>query len=259
MAVTLKYQSRQIEKNDGGQSTVQAWTGTKEEIEALAEEIQPGSPAEYGTLESVRIYQDGGNIWAVERRYAKDQDGDFVARPHQVYGRKSAQLRGSMLSLPLENHPNYKTNWNYFLAAAPDVTMSPAWWLTATDPILSNEDAQKYKWIMSTSETPVDGNGKQWNIMCKPTFPGVNSYDVAVYTVTETAKFKSAKAAGKMVAMCLNKIGFPNETFGITGGDWKCDDATVSYNGSRWYATLTWTRSGDDKGWYKEIYGGLNK
>lgn len=259
MAITLKYQSRQRERNENGFSTVMVWTGTREEVEAFAEEETPGTPADDGTLESVRIYQDGGNIWAVERRYSQDQTGDFRNKPNVVYGKKSAQLHGGMLSIPIEQHKNYRTHWNYYLASAPDVTYSPAWWLDATDPILSTEDAQNFAWIKSPAETPVDSRGR-WRITNKPIYPGLNSYDMATYTITETSKFSSAKKAGEMIAGKLNQIGRPTEDFGLTpaGYNWKCDDATVSYNGGDWYATLTWTRSGDNKGWIPEIYGGLS-
>lgn len=255
MAAILKYQSQQIERNTGGKTTTQAWTGTREEMEALAAELQPGELGEGGTLESVRIYQDGGNIWACERRYSVDQDGDYTNKPNVVYGRKSATLHGGMLSLPLESHPGYFTCWNYYLFGSPDVTdETPDWWEEATDTILTNQQSQNYAWGKSMGELPVDNRGR-WKVIEEPTKPGVTSYDVAVYTITETAKYKSAKAAGTAVQNCLNQIGFPQETFGNTGGDWKCDDATVSYNGSAWFATMTWTRSGDDDGWDPDLYG----
>lgn len=258
MAINLKYQAEQFERNTGGKSTVQAWTGTKAEIEELAAELEPGNPGEYGTLDSVRIYQDGGNIWACERRYTTDQDGDYTNKPNVFYGRKSAQLHGAMLSMPLESHKNYLTQWNYYLAAAPDVSAVPAWWDTAKDTVLTNAEAQRYRWIKSPSECPTDQRGN-WRPIKNPKYPGVNSYDVATYTVTETAKYKSAKAAGQSIGRKLNQIGKPDEDFGMTpsGYNWKCDDATVSYNGGDWFATVTWTRSGDDKGWNTDLYGGL--
>ena len=257
MAVTLKYQSRQRERNESGFSTTLVWTGPQDEVEAFAAEETPGTPAEDGTLESVRIYQDGGKIWAVERRYSRDQDGDFRNKPNVVYGKKSAHLHGGMLSLPIEQNPNYKAQWDHYLFAAPGVVAVPAWWETATDTLLTDAQAQQYAWGRSPAETPVTGNSR-WHSIEKPKYPGLNSYDVATYTVTETAKFKSAKAAGTMIAGKLNQLGKPEEDFGLTpsGYNWKCDDATVSYNGGDWYAALTWTRSGDNKGWASEIYGG---
>ena len=257
MALTLKYQGRQRERNDNGFTTTMVWTGTQEECEAFAAEAAPGDPGEEGTLDSVRIYQDGGNIWNVERRYRTDQNGNYTNKPNIVYGRKSAQLHGGMLSVPLESNKNYKTQWNYYLAAAPSVSAVPDWWETATDAVLTTQQAQQYAWIRTPSETPVDSNGR-WHIIKKPKYPGLNSYDIATYTITETAKFSSAKAAGAMIAGKLNQIGRPTEDFGLTpsGYNWKCDNAEVSWNGGDWYANLTWTRSGDNKGWIPEIYGG---
>jgi len=74
------------------------------------------------------------------------------------------------------------------------------------------------------------------------------------YTIEETAKFSNMSRAGAMVTGKINSIGTPSKTFGITGGNWKCDDATVSYRDGAWFATLTWTRSGNDKGWDKDLY-----
>ena len=255
MAITLKYQSRQREQDMTSIGTTLVWNGPREEIEAFAAEEYPGDPTDYGTLESVRIYQDGGAIWACERRYSQDQNGNYREKPNVVYGRKSATLHGSMLSMPLESHKKYLMNWNYYLAAAPGVSTVPSWWATAKDPVLTQAQSQQYAWIRALSDTPVSGNTR-WTILKKPQYPGLNSYDVATYTVTETARFRSARAAGHMVEKCLNKIGFPNKTFGNSGGNWKCDDATISYNGGDWFATLTWTRSGDDTGWNRDIYGG---
>ena len=259
MALTLKYQGRQRERNDNGFTTTMVWTGTQEECEAFAAEAAPGDPGEEGTLDSVRIYQDGGNIWAVERRYTTDRDGNFTNKPNVVYGRKSAQLHCGMLSLPIERNKNYKTHWNYYLAAAPSVTSVPEWWETAKNTIMTNADAQKYRWVLNPSECPQDKNG-MWRTIKDPKYKGLSSYDLATYTITETAKFSSAKKAGQMIAGKLNQIGKPEEDFGLTpsGYNWKCDSAEVSYNGGDWYAHLTWTRSGDDQGWIPEIYGGLS-
>ena len=90
--------------------------------------------------------------------------------------------------------------------------------------------------------------------MTNPLKPGVETYDVAVYSVTETAKFRSSNAAGKFVSGRLNSIGSPDTVFGIAKGNWKCDDACVFYDGEAWFATLTWTLSGNENGWDKDLY-----
>ena len=59
-----------------------------------------------------------------------------------------------------------------------------------------------------------------------------------------------------MIANTANKIGIPAEDFGLTpsGYNWKCDNVSVSYNGRAWFATLTWTRSGNNRGWNMKPY-----
>ena len=83
---------------------------------------------------------------------------------------------------------------------------------------------------------------------------GVEYYDLACFVVTETAKYKSATAAGNAISKNINTISSPQNTFGITGGNWKLDEATVQYNGKNWYATSVYTRSGDEEGWDTDLY-----
>lgn len=83
---------------------------------------------------------------------------------------------------------------------------------------------------------------------------GVEYYDFAVFVVTETAKYRTASAAGSAVSKNINRITSPSEDFGISGGDWKLDEVTVQYNGKNWLATSTYTRSGDSQGWDTDIY-----
>ena len=253
MPVTIKLNSRQTERTDDGNMTTVSWTGEKEEILSFAQSEEIGSIGSDGELDSVRIYAESPKIWCCEKKYLSDSSGEARDKPNTVYGKKSAQLHGSMLSMPLEANSEYKTKWNYYLAGAKGVDTVPGWWGTAKDTILSFADSQKYAWIKSLGETPVDKNGR-WHVIKEPTKPGLDSYDVAVYSVTEVAKFRTARKAGAMVSNVLNRIGTPMETFGSKTGNWKCDDASVSYDGKNWYATMTWTRSGNSKGWDSELY-----
>ncbi len=43
---------------------------------------------------------------------------------------------------------------------------------------------------------------------------------------------------------------------GLTGGNWKCDRATVRYSGA-WLASLTWTMSYDTSGWDTDFYDAI--
>ena len=59
---------------------------------------------------------------------------------------------------------------------------------------------------------------------------------------------------GKMAAGSLNRLGTPSNTFGIAGGNWKCDDAEVRWDGKCWVARLTWTHSGGRQSWDGDLY-----
>ena len=257
MAVTLEYQGQSYEQTTGGKTITLRWTGDKDEITAFAAEEEVGTyNTEHGVLVKEHHWQQGGNIWACERVYSQDRNGNGKEPPNILFGKKSATSRGSVLSLPLAACPKYKTCWDHYLFAAPGVTEIPAWWSTARDAILTSEQSQQYAWEKSLGDCPVDSNGR-WHVIKEPVKKGYTSWDVATYSVTETAKFANAKLAGKMQQASLNKIGFPSETFGNSGGNWKCDDAQVQWQGDAWYATLTWTKSGDNSGWDTDLYGSV--
>ena len=229
-------------------------TGHRDDIEALYNSLSPGMFTENGKVAAVRMFQESPQIWACEIRYGGDSEGNDNDEPNTAYGKKSAQLNGSMLSLPLEAHPKYLVCWNHYLVAAPGVDSVPSWWGSATKAVITGADSRKYMWVKDLSAAPQDNSGI-WRAVASPVKGGTENYDVAVYSITETVKCRSCNAAGALVANQLNKIGKPTYTLGITGGDWKCDNAAVSWNGKAWLATLTWTRSGNSKGWDKDLYG----
>lgn len=247
----IKSQSRVREATGDGISTTIVWFGTREEMQDLADSHPIGEFAAEGRLRSCRVLQEGGDVWNCELRYESDSAGESTDAPSAEYGKKSAQLKGSMLSLPLETAKNYRTKWNHYLVAVAGTDTIPGWYESATTAVLSSAVAEKYRWVKSLGEMPA-----KWHSLKEPTKPGVEQREVSTYTVTETARFRSAKAAGRMVAKTLNQIGKPVEDFGNDVGNWKCDDATVAWNGKYWLATLTWTLSGDAKGWDRELLEG---
>ncbi len=249
----VKFQSRVQESTTDGITTTIVWSGTVEEMLQKQNEVLINGYTDNGQLKSSRVTQVSPKIWNCEQKFLLAADGELSEPPDTSYGKKSAQLKGSMLSMPLETLKNYLACWNYYLAAAPGVSDVPKWWETAKDTVLGLKDSQSYVWIKTPGELPTGPKGR-WRILKNPKKPGVETYDLATYSVTESARFRSASAAGKMVANTLNKIGRPSNDFNINGGDWKCDDASVSYTGSYWLATLTWTLSGNDEGWDKDLY-----
>ena len=270
MAAVIKFQSRQAERNESGSTRTVVYTGTFEEMQEIFDDQPIGSGTGGERVVSASMSQEAGELWQCEIRYQNDNINASIIGPDDAaYGKKSAQLSCGLLSMPLESHPNYLACWNYYLATSLPEDVVPEWWETAKSTILNDETAQNYKWVKSISELPIgtDNGGKRWRTLKNPTKPGRESYDLATYQVTESAKFPTAQKAGRMIEGKLNKIATPSQTFGL-GGDkvkkampdgkpapnWKCDGASVSWNGKCWIATLTYTRSGDSEGWDTDFY-----
>ena len=212
---------------------------------------------EIGKITSSRVYQAAGKWWECQL-IAELHDGEAAVGPDTSYGKKSAQLTGSMLQCALASHPDYRTCWDHYLFAAPGITTVPSFWESSKGITLSDADAQKYKWGKTPNDAPVT-NGKLWKAIKDPLpeMKGVETFDKSVYTLVISARFSSFGAAINMVAKELNSVNnSPGITVNLSGGNWKCDNATVQWHDKYWLATLTWSKSGDSKGWNKLLYGG---
>ena len=249
-----KFHSITVTRSDGGTDTTRVYHGSRAEMEALAAEHDIDETDESGWLKSIRLRPYDGSVWECEFQYKAPDDWETIIVPEQGWGKKSCQLRGTTLSRPLEAHPGYRTKWNHCLCAAPNTSAMPSWYSTANSTLVPVADAGKYCWCRTPAEAPRDADGR-WKQLAAPTKPGVDRYDLATYTVIETARFRSAERAGRMIAGTLNRIGTPANTFGISGGSWKCEDAEVAWRGNCWVAQLRWTRS-DDAGWDSDLYAG---
>lgn len=250
MALEIRFQGRTLNKTDGGTETNIVRVGTSEEVLEGFNRLHISTRyAGLGRLITAVVKQESPKIWVLEEKYLEQTDGiNIVTPPDDVYGKKTATLGTGNISMPLEKRPGYLAQWNHYLAGAKDTTL-PGWAAGAKDTTLSGDQAQNFRWIKEPGELP-----QGWALLSSPTKPGVSGYDLATYTVTEKVKCRSARAAGKEVCSKINRIGEPTETFGISGGNWKCDDAQVQWDGKAWCAVLTWTRSGDDAGWDKDLY-----
>lgn len=251
--ISVKYQSTEVDQSESGITNSIIYQGSPEEIENLFDEYLVGERYEKGRLKSKNRKQSSPAIWELQLSFINSSSSEAATPPSEVYGKKSAVLRGTRLSMPLEHHKSYRMNWNHYLVAAPGINTVYSQWATAKNALMSEQDAEKYLWIKNLSEMP-STNGKKWHVLKEPIKKGYDYYDVSTYVVTEVAKYGSASRAGRMVQGKLNKIGKPVETFGHNDGNWKCDDADVSWNGSDWAAKLSWTKSGDSRGWDTEIY-----
>lgn len=280
--VTEIYNGRTWERDTNGITTTVTYSGTKADCEGWANAQTIGvSYSGLGRLDSVQVSQFGGAIYHVTAKYlnANGSSGGgsspSVTPPAVAFGEYSATMDGTMLSTPLEIHKNasgnydYKWNWNNYLYAkcpkppagqSPTVPDTPDWWSTlganastgelATIPI---EDQETFMW--SESSVPPLEENYVWVTMKTPTMAGYQSYDRALFTQTESVRFRSYLLACQAVSSKLNKIGTPSyNNYGtyFQANHWKCDRAQIQWSGEYWIATLTWTYSPD--GWNSTLY-----
>lgn len=103
----VKFQSRIIEKTSTEIATTIVWIGTREEMLQLQRDTPINGLTDDGMVKSVRVNQVSPLIWQCEQRFTLAADGELTEKPDNSYGKKSAQLHGSMLSMPLETRQNY--------------------------------------------------------------------------------------------------------------------------------------------------------
>lgn len=274
MALELMYEGRTLEKNERGISNVITYTGTKAECTAHANIAAIGSTSGYGRLVSSTATQSAGAIWTVSDRFenvngASNTQGTEVTPPDYTYGTYSASIDCSMMSTPLEIHKNaagqfdYKCCWNQYLigkyAKGGTAPSTPTWWDTlGADPStgviapIPQAYQQTYQWA-DYGTLPIE-DGYEFIVLKTPTMAGYQSYDRCLYTLTESARFRTFALATAAVSGKANKTGTPTNNPGspFVNGNWKCDRATVSWSGEYWLATLTWTYSPD--GWNSTLY-----
>ncbi|GEM_PF-7033661 len=246
--ISKKYQSEAYEETRDSYRSSVVYQGSREEIEEFRNGIEIGSAnSENGILRSVKYTP--GPICELELVYERSCDGGGVEGPPEVFGKKSASVNASLISLPLESAKNYRACWNhYLLGKIKEKAALPSWHKTRSDTVLSAEEAAKYQWAKEL--TAADG----WMPLAKPTKPGVETIDKAVYTLTESIKCRNLTQGMKLLSGKLNKI-----TESVAGGlsadgNWKCDSGDLSWNGKYWVARLSYTMSGDKKGWDKDLY-----
>lgn len=253
---SVKYKSISLTKTDDNTSYNMTFQGSLEEMHQKMYDYRIGTlfrdkQFEYDyRVKHIRVYQEEGSLWCCEIQGIANQHGSSTTPPKTDYGTKSATLECGVLSMPLESHPDYRTNWNHYLAGK-GVSNLPSWFASATNVAVPDS---RYRWVSSPSEVP----DENWRILAAPKKLGYTSYELSTYVIRETVRCRTSSAAGKICANKMNKIGKPDNDFGITGGNWKCDGVSVRWNGKYWLATLTYTRSGDNNGWDKDLYSEVN-
>lgn len=259
MALQYSYQGKEISQNKNESRYKQTLYGTSNEVQTYRAGLIIGTfVSGKGYLTSWQITQKDANIWQIEVEYSTTFDEQISNEDSALIGKKSAQLSCRNLQMPLEHLSSYRACWNHYLLCNEDGASLPAWATTATDVILTAQQRQHYMWVKSLGEIPVSygaaaANDQQWYVIQKPSKPGIQYYDLAYFVVTISAKYRSASDAGNAINKNINHITSPSQTFGITGGNWKLDEASVSYTGKYWLMTMVYTHSPDS--WDVDIYG----
>lgn len=266
MALRIKYQGTNRDKNSEGTIISITWYGSQADCQSVFNGLTVNTTMDpWGRIVGATMNQGEGGIWEVTGKFstAGYASGQSVTAPSTVVGTKSATMNCSMISTPLEQHPNYLMKWNHYLAAryksGQTVPQIPTWWDTADATfIIPAADQLNFRILDSRGELPsgFDSEGYAWIEIDKPLMPGVSSYDVASYTQTEKARYRNYAAACAAIAARANKIFTSSQIVnnGFTGGNWKCDGATIEWDNEYWIATLTYTFSANSSGWNTTLY-----
>lgn len=246
------YQGKEISRDKDQYQYKQTLYGSLSEIDSYIATLTIGTRyQDKGILRSWTKTQKQASLWQVEVVYSISYSSNWSDDDQTVVGKKSAQLSVRNIQIPLQQHPEYRTIWNHYLIA--NNGNCPSWITDKTDTLLTTADRANYQWVKSIGEVPVDpdSQGRYWEIVAKPSKAGVEYYDMACFVVTISAKYKTASSAGGAISKNINKIASPSQDFGLSG-QWKLDQASVSYDGKHWIASSTYTRAIDE--WDKDLY-----
>lgn len=148
-------------------------------------------------------------------------------------------------TVPIEQHPNYRTSWNYLLLAKDGVQQSPSWWVEEKTTKINEADSKNYAWAKAGDKVP-DG----WYTLKDLEKPGVEIFQtsVPIVTVRRLSLYEDdlEKIAGKD-----NTQQNPPETYGYTG-EWLQSNSSMSKEGRFYVLTTVYKGSKDID---DDIYG----
>lgn len=251
--LSLKYQGQEISRDRNSKTYKETWIGDEASIDGKLAQLNMYSFYQgKGYLRSWRKSQDAGPHYQLQIEYGESYGDSRGYSDSVVTGEKSAQLSTRTLSMPLETAPNYFTRWNWNLASKNGLGQ-PSWWQSAVNLEIPIEDVKNYMWYKSPTQLDRQAG---WNLVdgCEMQMPGVESYDLSYFVVTVQSSYRTASAAGSAISKTINTVitNFQYD-FGL-GGEWKLDDATVSYHGNVWIGSNTYTRAVD--AWDGRLYAG---
>lgn len=151
----------------------------------------------------------------------------------------------------LEQHPNYRTSWNYELLAIDGTTTSPAWWLTATDTKIPADDRATYQWVKPG--TRVDGWFVLFGVYHEEApstvdFRGVETFADDAVSLSVTEYYRKREGAVNQL-LANNHLKSPpwSGPYDSAAIKWRISSSTVQKAGKYWacvtlyeYANIGW-------------------
>ena len=205
-------------------------------------------PNDVGKLVLLRISAERkteGGPWTVDLEYGPEPLYDEVSRSGRNQVRKNYEMSTEDMDVPLEQHKDYRTNWNHVLLAKSGLNEVPEWWGTATDTVVDGED---YCWAKP-------GETKEgWHVVAAETMPGVESWRNGAVTVTVTKTCRSREGFDREAKKQDYTIGKPGKTFGVTG-KWLRGGSNIRREGRRWVMTVAYINC---KKYQEELYEAEN-
>jgi hypothetical protein len=229
------------------------WTGTVQRWDARATALSniPANGTAFGgtdpwaaaTVRAV-VFEESPNAvrGVLTVTYSNLPTPAGSARPSDTTsdGTSVYSMRESGQEKPIEEHPSYKTIWNWDLWCRIDddgVYEGPfAGWDTKTDTDMTAAQAEHNRWMKrgDKPESP-DGDGFKWGKYSECTKPGIEYYAVSGPQVVEQRWYTSlASAVSFMSGKRRGTRTTPGQTFGVSGGAWLITDGSIVPDGKRW-------------------------
>ena len=249
----LKHKSVVRSTNTGGASYREIYYGTQKEVEERSARLTVGDQDKTGDYELVswRTRQIGGPVYEIELNWENRNSGSNLRFLIGRHGPKEHILDVTVMSVPLERHPDYRTNWNYCLAAK-DTDETPAWWATATDPVLMESQRMNYRWV-KTPQAAV-ALGEAWHLLKMPVMKSEN-WLMPSYTITEYSHHCNIRDASWAAAACAGKICMPAlGDFGLEVTNWLNLGGQIHPDGRHYTAKVMYKASPDPAGWNSILY-----
>ena len=249
----LKHKSTVRDADSGGTSYRETYYGTREEVEERSAGLSIGDRSQSGEYELVswRTRQIGGPVYEIELLWENPNAGSNLRFLIGRHGPKEHTLDITVMSVPLERHSLYRTNWNYCLAAK-GTDEVPAWWATATDPILTEVQRANYRWVKTPQS--VSSLGESWHLLKMPVMNS-ETWLMPSYTITEFSRHCTLRDASWAAAACAGKISAPRlGDFNVGVTNWLNLGGQIHPDGRRYIAKVIYKASPDPAGWDDTLY-----